>query len=155
MLSDDYIVGLVDGEGCFYVNVRPKRPHTRKPHVETHFYVKLAGEDRHLLEEVKDAFGCGGIYIQRDSRKNHRVCYRYEVNSRKDIQGAIIPFFKKHPLHSQKKNDFNAFCEVAKIIEAGRHKTPEGLESVQRIKDRMNIKARRVRKIRSLGGNAK
>lgn len=155
MLSPDYVVGLVDGEGCFYVNVRPQRPHTRRPHVETHFYVKLVEEDRHLLEEVNDTFECGRIYIQRDGRKNHRACYRYEVNSRKDIQSVIVPFFKKHPLHSQKKNDFNAFCEVVEIIREGRHKTSEGLESVQRIKDRMNIKARRVRKIRTLGGNAK
>jgi len=117
--------------------------------------VKLVERDRHLLEEVKDTFGCGRIYIQRDRRKNHRVCYRYEINSKENIQNVIIPFFKKYPLRSQKRNDFDAFCEVAEIIEAGRHKTPEGLKSVQRIKDRMNIKARRVRKICTLGGNAK
>ena len=155
MLSPEYVVGLVDGEGCFYVNVRPKRPHTRRPHVETHFYLKLVEEDRHLLEEIKETFGCGRIYIQRDNRKNHRACCRYEVNSRKDIQKVIIPFFKKYPLLSQERNDFRAFCRVVDITMSGRHKTPEGLEDIQRIKDRMNIKARRVRKICSLGGNAK
>ena len=154
MLPDEYIVGLVDGEGCFYVNVRPQRPHTKKPHVETHFYVKLAESDRHLLQKLKTTFGCGEIYIQRDSRKNHKTCYRYEVNTRRDINEVVIPFFEKNPLRSQKQKDFEVFRDVASIISRNEHKTFKGLEKVQQLKAKMNIGARRVREIRSLGGNS-
>ena len=54
MITADYIVGLTDGEGCFYVNVRPpdKRYRGSKIGIETHFYIKLREDDYSLLKEV-------------------------------------------------------------------------------------------------------
>ena len=71
MLSRDYIVGLVDGEGSFTVYLR-KQGKYRK--VELHFYLKMRKDELPLLKKVKKFFGCGYISLQKDRRKNHSDC---------------------------------------------------------------------------------
>ena len=154
MVSADYLVGLTDGEGCFYVNVRPPSVKRFSFRVETHFYIKLKEDELSLLREVRESFGCGVIYYQKEKRKNHSPCYRFEINNRQDLIKNLIPFFKKHPLHSSKRKSFEIFCKILDLIEKKEHFSEDGLEKIRKLKSQMNIGARRVREIRSLGGNA-
>jgi len=140
-LKPDYIVGLVDGEGSFTVYVRdPSKPSAnRRVTVEPKFYVKLIERDRKVLELLQKFFGCGTIYLQKDSRPNHQQCYRYEVFNRKDIIEKIIPFFKKHTLMFPSKNyDFIIFCKIMKIIEEKKHLNESGLRKLFQLKQRMH-----------------
>lgn len=142
MLHPDYIVGLVDGEGSFTVYV--KSPETekevkRRVRVEPRFYLKLIEKDRKILYALKRSFRCGNVYFQKDTRKNHQDCYRYEVANRGDLQSIIIPFFEKHPLRLQsKKKDFQIFCRLMKRIQKGEHLTTSGLNSLYRLKQKMH-----------------
>jgi LAGLIDADG DNA endonuclease family protein len=136
MISADYIVGLTDGEGCFYVNIRDRNPRW-VPKIQNHFYIKLREDNKELLEEVKESFGCGAVYIQKETRPNHSTCYRFEINSHRDILGVVIPFFEKHPLHGTKRNDFQIFREVAFAVKRGEHKSKEGFEEIRRMKLQM------------------
>lgn len=56
MLSEDYIVGLTDGEGSFSVTLySPKRyPQRRHYSVRCHYYIKLREDELPLLKEVKE-----------------------------------------------------------------------------------------------------
>lgn len=83
MITADYIVGLTDGEGCFYIDVRPpdKKYQRVKTGIETHFYIKLREDDYPLLKEVRDYFKCGGVYFQKEKRQNHSACYRFGISS--------------------------------------------------------------------------
>lgn len=144
IVSFDYIVGLTDGEGCFYINVRPPRP-TGRNWVETHFYIKVRIEDQPMLEAVKATLGCGAIYFQKETRPNHTHCCRYEVNNRKDIREYIIPLFTHHPLQSLKRNDFAIFKQVSEMIDNNQHQSDEGLQKIVAMKSEMNYRTRRVR----------
>lgn len=155
VITANYIVGLVDGEGCFYVLVRNPKGHKWWTRVQMHLYIKMKQEDKKLLEQVRNFFGCGFIYYQKDKRKDHDQCFRFEINAQKDIQNIVIPFFKRHPLQSSKHKDFKLFYKIAKEIRAKRHLTDEGLEKIRNLKMQMNHGTRRVREIRSHGGNAK
>lgn len=156
MLSADYIVGLTDGEGCFYVNVgRDKRYPNARSQVETHFYIKLREEELPLLREVQKSLGCGYIYLQKETRPNHSQCYRFEINSQRDIHSILLPFFSQHQLRSRKKEDFKIFQKIALMVKEKRHLTEDGLQKILRLKSAMNNGARRMREIRSSGGNAK
>lgn len=157
MLSADYIVGLTDGEGCFYVNIRPrdKRWPNSKEGAETHFYLKMREKEFRLLNEVKRFFKCGAVYHQKEKRKNHTPCYRYEINSQENIHRVLIPFFDKYPLQSSKRKDYLIFRKIAQMVREKRHKTQEGIREILRLKLQMNFGPRRVRENRSLGGNAK
>ena len=157
MISADYIVGLTDGEGCFYINVRPpdKRYQRSKTGIETHFYIKLREDDLPLLKEIKNYFGCGAIYFQKEKRENHSACYRFEINSQKDIHNVLIPFFDEHPLKSEKKKNYSIFRRVALMVKDNLHRQSGSLKEILLLKSQMNSGARPVREIRSPGGNAK
>ncbi len=140
MLSSDYIVGLTDGEGCFYVNIRPpdKRCATSKHSIETHFYIKMREDELELLKKVKEFFGCGAIYFQKDKRPTHASCYRYEINSRKNVSEVLIPFFDKNTLESAKRKNYLIFREIATLVAAKAHLNDDGFERVRQLKFQMN-----------------
>ena len=158
MLSGDYIVGLTDGEGSF--TVYPRAPQTggrggKSYKIELHYYLKLQEDDLSLLKKVKDFFGCGAIYLQRDKRPNHTDCYRYEINHYDKIAEKIIPFFSKNKLQSKsKKKDFDLFYRIFKMVRKKQHFRKEGLAKIMELKYQMHKnRARWMREIRSSSGN--
>jgi len=142
MLNPDYIVGLIDGEGSFTVYIRNpdgKKDAKRRVKAEPRFYIKLIEKDKDILYKLKDFFGCGNVYFQKDTRQNHQNCYRYEVTNRDELNKIIIPFFKKHHLRlMSKKKDFIIFCELTKRIKRGEHLTESGLKNLYKIKKEMH-----------------
>jgi hypothetical protein len=141
-LTEDYIVGLVDGEGSFTAFVRNLAQSTervRRTRIEPRFYLKLIEKDKEVLYALKDYFKCGSVYFQKDVRANHQHCYRYEVFNRTDLEKVIIPFFKRHRLKlSSKANDFNIFCELMERIGQGEHLHERGLRNLRRLKETMH-----------------
>jgi hypothetical protein len=141
VVSNDYVVGLTDGEGCFYVNISKSSAYRAGALVQLHFHLKLQERDRELLEMVKNTIGCGAVYFQKEQRANHCQCYRYTVSSQRDILNTLIPFFKKHSLQSAtKRANFEIFCHIAALVETKAHLTPEGLEEIRKLKLQMNLK---------------
>ena len=142
MLSLDYIVGLVDGEGSFTVYIRNpnlKKNIKRRVKAEPRFYLKLGERDRNILYKLKDFFRCGNVYFQRDKRKNHQDCYRYEVANRDDLNTIIVPFFKKNKLQLMSKlKDFKIFCIILEKIRKKEHLTKSGLKNLYQLKQKMH-----------------
>jgi len=101
MLTIDYLLGIVDGEGSFNVRINPNK--NRRAKVELKFSLKLRHQDKEILEELREFFQCGNVYIQNDKRKNHSLCYRFEVQNKDDIVKKIIPFFKKKSTKDKKQ----------------------------------------------------
>lgn len=142
MLNPDYVIGLVDGEGSFTVylkNPDEEKVVKRRVKAEPRFYLKLIVKDKDILYKLKEFFGCGNVYYQKDSRLNHQNCYRYEVANRDDLNRIIIPFFKKHELRlASKRKDFRIFCKLMKMIGQNQHLNLEGLRVMYRIKQKMS-----------------
>ena len=131
MLDKNYVLGLVDGEGSF--NVRVNRL-GRRARVELRFSLKLRHQDKKILEELQKFFGCGSVYIQRDKRKNHSLCYRFEVQSRRDIIEKIIPFFSKNsPKIPSRKRDFEIFKQITGLL-----KNNSDLEKIENLKNQLH-----------------
>ena len=113
MLTKDYVLGLVDGEGSFNVRINDDK---RRSKIELKFSLKLRHQDKEILEKLQIFFGCGNIYIPRDKRENHSLCYRFEVQNKKDIFKKIIPFFEENsPKIQSRKHDFNLFKQIAEL----------------------------------------
>lgn len=141
MIDANYIVGLTDGEGCFYVNLT-ERDKTKNPNAhiraKSHFYIKLREDDLPVLKKVQEYLGFGFIYFQDEKRKNHSVCYRFEVNSNKD-KLRLIEFFNKYPLHSpKKKRDFVIFSKITQMIINRDHFTQKGIDKIWQLKASMH-----------------
>ena len=114
MLSADYVLGLVDGEGSF--NVRVNQQATRRAKVELKFSLKLRHQDKEILDALQQFFGCGKVYIQNDKRVNHSLCYRFEVQNKKEIIEKIIPFFEANkPKLPSRMRDFELFMRITEL----------------------------------------
>ncbi len=138
-VSNDYVVGITDGEGCFYVNIGKYAAYTSGYRVQMHFHLKLQATDEELLWKIRDTLQCGNVYFQKEQRANHTQCYRYTVSSQKDIFEKIIPFFQKHPLQTtSKQRSFMLFCEIAHLVKQKAHHTQAGIERIRALKQRMN-----------------
>ena len=141
-LTPDYIVGLVDGEGSFTVYIRDvdvEKTAKRRVTAEPKFYIKLIEKDKDILYTLKEFFGCGSVYFQKDTRPNHQNCYRYEVYNRNDLLKIIIPFFRKHKLKfNSKRKDFEIFCVLMEMMENEDHRTESGLRKMFALKQIMH-----------------
>lgn len=139
-LNPEYVIGLVDGEGSFAVHIRSMdKVVKRRAIIEPRFYLKLQDRDKPILEELKKFFGCGQVYIQRDRRANHSLCWRFEVANRKDLKEKIIPFFRKYPLQfPTKQNDFTVFERILRAIERKEHFTEEGITKLRVLAETMH-----------------
>ena len=123
-VAEEYVVGLTDGEGCFYVNIGKYPEYRAGVRVQMHFHIKMQEKDRDLLEKVRNTLDCGAVYFQKEQRANHTQCYRYTVSSYGDIFKKIIPFFRRHSLQSaSKRKSFEIFCQIANLFQKGKHLT--------------------------------
>lgn len=120
-LPGDYIAGFVDGEGCFALKFRRDVRHERKSKPEyfywdIEFAIMLKGDDKEILENIKETLGCGAISTTR------KGFVRYAVNRIDDLTGIIVPFFEKHRLHAKKRHDFDLWKETVVIFDRNQRK---------------------------------
>ena len=131
-LNAQWVVGFVDGEGCFHIGIHNNQTMKLGVQVLPEFTVVQHEVDQQVLYALKAYFGCGVV------RKNHgkRLCYR--VRGQENLRQRIIPFFEKHQLKTRKRVDFAKFRKVILSMEKGEHLEPDGLEKIRKIKQTMN-----------------
>jgi len=135
-----YIVGLVEGEGCFAVSVSKHKTKRLGLDPRLMFEMELRGDEFQLLERLKFSLGCGFLYKLNYPRYGWKPHAKYAVKSHKDIFKYIIPFFKKYPLQGKKGKDFEDFCRAAEIFRKKEHLTMKGIEKLNAIRSQMNEK---------------
>ena len=128
-ISDEYLAGFVDGEGCFYVGFGKREDLPLKWQVITEFHLSQNPQGKNILDAFRKRLGCGYI------KPNHPGSARDKtwvliIKDRKELKEKLIPFFNKHPLHSGKKDDFIVFAKVLEIIQTGAHLEIKGLKAI-------------------------
>ena len=131
----NWIVGFVDGEGCFSVSVFKNRTTRSGFQVFPEFVVTQGEKSLNVLENIRNFFGCGGIYVNRRYDNHKENIYRYCVRALKDLNEIIIPFFEINPLQTYKRNDFELFCEVVRLRLNNKHLTPLDLKYILHLKN--------------------
>jgi hypothetical protein len=135
---EQWVVGFVDGEGCFSISVVRNAGCRLGWQVQHEFSVTQAAPSRPALEELIEFFGCGTI-IENSRRDNHKYrLMRYSVKRRSDLIDPIIPFFEDHPLRTAKERDFESFKAVISMMRDDRHLTREGLIQIAQVTETMN-----------------
>ena len=114
-LEPYYIVGFVDGEGCFSVSTFKNLTCTSGYQTLFEFVVTQGKKSERAMEAIKAHFGCGAIYINRRHDNHHENLLRYCVRRQDDLKNIIIPFFRKYPLQSSKHDQFELFCSRLKV----------------------------------------
>ena len=133
-----WVVGFVDGEGCFSCPIYHCGKMTLKWQVRPEFAVAQGASSRDVLEELVRFFGCGKVY--RNSRHdNHREdMYRYCVQRIGDLRTVIVPFFRENPLRTSKRENFEKFASIIELMELRRHLSVPGIVEIAEITQTMN-----------------
>jgi hypothetical protein len=140
MLSPHYIVGFVDGEGCFSISLN--KNDNRLPEVRLIFEIELREDDKPILCEIQKSLDCGNIYrldYERYAKWHPHV--KLKVSNFADISTKIIPFFKRYPPQAKKRLQFDQFCEAAELIKLKQHLTLEGVIKIRALKHRDSLGA--------------
>lgn len=139
---EQWIVGFVDGEGCFSISIVRNATSKLGWHVQHEFVVTQSIESVESLRMLQQHFGCGFVY-ENERHDNHRTpLARFVVRRREDLLTRIVPFFEDNPLITAKQNDFELFCLVLTMMNDHRHLTREGMSEIASITQRMNRKQR-------------
>ncbi len=131
-LDAQWIVGFVDGEGCFHVGISKHSDMKLGHQVLPEFTVVQHERDVQVLHGLKAYFGCGVV------RSNHGDRMAYRVRDLEHLLERILPFFLEHSLKTKKRVDFQKFRRVCLMMEKGEHLTEEGLDEIRRIAGQMN-----------------
>ena len=134
-LDPRWVVGFVDGEGCFSVSVHRNRFAVRAGGWQLHpvFHVYQHLRYREVLEELVKFFGCGTV---RPKGPNSSVA-TYAVDSLRTLDAAVLPFFEEHPLVI-KNRDFRIFAGIVRGMIRKEHLDPRGFERLVRLAYSMN-----------------
>ena len=143
LITIGWIVGYIDGEGCFCVSVIKNNTTKSGYQIFPEFVVTQGAKSLSTLELIKKYFQCGSIWVNRRHDNHKENIYRYCVRSRKDLVERIIPFFEKYSLKSAKRDDFEKFNKVIQLMNNNQHLNKNGLKKVIKIAESMNRKVKR------------
>ena len=160
LIKTGWVVGFVDGEGCFSVSIfkqidrkeknRIRRGYTTGYQVFHEFSVTQGEKSKPSLEELQKFFGVGKLYLNKryDNHKEH--LWKYVVRKKEELLTVIIPFFKKNSMQTAKKFDFLKFVECVEIIDKKEHLSKAGIIKIAKIAATMNRQKPRESLIRIL-----
>ena len=131
-LEAQWIVGFVDGEGCFFIGINKHADMTCGYQVLPEFVVVQHEKDIQILYALKKYFGCGVV------RSNHGDRMAYRVRDVGHLTQTIIPFFERHTLKTKKNLDFIKFRRVLMLMNRKEHLTTQGIEKIKAIASIMN-----------------
>lgn len=147
-LPGDYIAGLVDGEGCFWLSFARDHKNNRSGNSD-YFYWKIGfsinmrRDERRLLEMVRTTLGAGELYFVRNN-------VLFQVHKRRELEEVVKPFFREHQLHGKKVEDLKLWVEALEILSRhrgggpGRSRPTEDTERLLAIRSAMRkFKARK------------
>ena len=135
VLDPNWIAGFVDGEGCFSVSVH--RSSMMRRHggwqLQPVFHIYQHQDHREVLEAMVPIFGCGRVR----SKGPKSSVLTFAVESLRDLEAAVVPFFERHPL-VVKQSDFLTFAAIVRSMRKKEHLTQLGFEQLVRLAYGMN-----------------
>ena len=125
-----WLVGFVDGEGCFYLKI------TKKKQISLSFSITQHYRDKDLFKIIKNYLTCG-IMEEISTRPN---TINLVVSKLEDILNKILPIFQVNSLQTKKSLDFHYFSKVCYLMNNKEHLTEKGYNEILFIKKLKNNK---------------
>jgi LAGLIDADG endonuclease len=133
-----WVVGFVDGEGCFSCPIYRCGKMTLRWQVRPEFAVVQGESSCDVLEGMVDFFGCGKVYRNRRHDNHREDLFRYCVQRFGDLREIIVPFFRAHPLRTSKRENFEKFAQIIDLMQLRRHLSVSGIIEIAEIAQTMN-----------------
>ncbi len=140
-VSDDYLIGLIDGEGMFHVGIVPSRFTRLGWQVIYLFKVAQNPVGEPVLRALQERLGCGTISPNAKAGARDRTL-KYVVRDIENLREKVMPFCNGRLI--VKREAFESFRNVLDRVTAGKHLTADGLLEIVDIAHAMNTRTRRV-----------
>ena len=143
-ITPENIAGLVVGEGCFYAESAADKKYKSGWRVRPAFCIEMRHDETEILEAVRDALGCGGIYrldfgrYRGYQQKRWAPHAKYRVSKLAHLNDQVIPFFERYTLFGRKRRAFECFVPLVQLLIARRHLEPEGLAEAKRLAEALS-----------------
>ena len=132
-LSDAWLSGFTDAEGCFNINIE-SRPNTVTGYrVVLRFLLDQKNAESTLLF-IRDNFGYGQVHLRKDTNG----VYRYNNNSFKGLL-SVRDYFLAFPLKTKKSKSLNYWLKVYTMVLNKEHLGLEGLDKIRAIAKLINL----------------
>ena len=142
-ISDDYLVGFVEGEGMFYVGVVPSRETKTGWQVVHLFKVSQNPSGKLILEKLQKRLRCGHILPNSKNDPTDKSL-AFVVRDLPSLRDKVIPLFEGKLI--VKSDAFDKFKKVIELVSQKKHFTREGIENILDLAYSMNTRKRRVPK---------
>lgn len=131
-----WISGFISGDGNwnFFVDIFKSNSNKIGFQVKLRLSITQHIRDKELLTLIINYLKAGIINIHSEN------ILVLKITKFDDITNNIIPLLEQNPIQGVKYLDFLDFCKVAKLMDEKKHLTPEGLDIIKRIKNKMNTK---------------
>jgi len=133
-----WIIGYVDGEGCFSVSLFRNKTTKFGWQVFPEFVVTQGEKSKNHFEILLKFFKCGKVFVNKRYDNHNENLYRYCVRSKKDLTEIIIPFFDKNRLKTAKKEDFKIFAKIVAMMNENEHSKLSGMKKIAKMIEKMN-----------------
>lgn len=138
-----WVVGFIDGEGCFSVSLH-KNPTTKLGWQIMPEFVATQGEKSLAsLKKLQRFFGCGRIFVNHRYDNHRENLYRFCVRSFRELDERIIPFFRKNELQTAKSRDFDIFAQIIGLMKEKEHLNKKGIKKIIALATKMNTGKRK------------
>ena len=134
-LDPRWVVGFVDGEGCFHVSINR---HPRMPigwQVLPEFRIVQHERDESVLRNLQQFFQAGKVVVNHGARKELRIRRLNELQQ-------VVSFFSRYSLRTKKKRDYEIFKEILELMSQKKHLTIYGLIKIANLCWAMNRKVK-------------
>ncbi len=135
-LHAQWIVGFVDGEGCFHVSINRMQKMKLGWQVLPEFRVVQHQRDESVLYRIKNYFGFGEVTVNHEDRKEYRVRGLNNLNN-------IVDFFQQYRLCTSKRKNLELFVRILDLMNQRQHLTKEGLDVIALLASQMNRRIKR------------
>jgi hypothetical protein len=127
-LNPWWVVGFVDGEGCFRASILKNGKCRFGYQIQMEFVVVQHGRDAGLLHQLKDLFQCGQVGLAKGLKDPEANTYRFRVRKLEDLCTKVVPFFQKYSLKTKKHVEFLRFQELCHLLSQKIHFHEEGFK---------------------------
>lgn len=143
-----WIVGFIDGEGCFSISIIRNATSKFGMQIFPEFVVTQGAKSLSALQKLQKFFQCGAVYENRRHDNHRENIYRYCVRSIEDLRKKILPFFDQHHLETAKYQDYLVFRKVLMMMGKRSHLTKVGRERIYTLAATMNRRKVRSKTLR-------
>jgi hypothetical protein len=140
-VSDDYLLGFIEGEGVFHVGIVPSQFTKLGWQVIYLFKVAQNPVGESVLRALEQRLGCGTISPNAKAGARDRTL-KYVVRDFENLTQKFVPFCDGRLV--VKREALEAFKDVLSRVKRGEHLTARGLLEIVDIAYAMNTKVRRV-----------